>query len=148
VVNLHKDRKNFLEQLKGTYIDWEAFYDRLMSENIGLFMPEEFEYCRCTNNADEFDSLKTYTGYYGTESDIDWKMVSFRLLRFLGDYKGKWHEDCWENWFDFNDEKHKKVVKEFSHWYENEVSKQRTTFLPSWYTIKHTMWERKFGEQV
>lgn len=146
-MNLHKDRKDFFEQLKGTYINWEAFYSRMLSENIDIYMPEE-DYRSKPDYAEEFDAVRSYEKYRGTESDIDWKMVSFRLLRFLGDYNGKWQEDCWERWFDFTEEKHKKVITQFCRWYEDEIKRQRTTFLPAWYMIKHTIWERRFGERI
>lgn len=144
-MGIHTKRK-FVEQLKGTYIDYETFFDMLTAR---LEFPPGGISLNARILLDEFVK---YRPYLYTDTDVDWKTVCFEILYAAGERDISWLEGLWcspgrfsssepDNVATITKTEYHGIIQEFVKWMDNKISNEKL-FLPNWYKVKFLFWEK------
>lgn len=126
-------RKKFLEQLKGTYIDYEKFFHDLAGDsiddghfNLSLTLTKKYS---------------KYYQYFGTDTDIDWKTLSFRLLYDVADYDDSpWFEGFWVAELDLTEQEYHTIIRDLVKWTDKKIRNEKL-FYPLWFKKKLIYWQ-------
>ena len=143
---LNKD--DFVKRLKGVYVNWPKLFGAIVDRNN--LVVRDHGSGRQKDYKKVWHIVDTFLPYYGTETDVDWRNVTCRLLFELGEADGNWSlltaMECSHptvrNYYNGTPETKGEaygilleILQTFDEWLLKEVNKEGK-LLPQWYLCK------------